>query len=140
MKLCAPLLLLVTVALATITGAQNTIAQPVTIDGAVHPELIPDEAAALAVFSVHSMFGSAAVNANTEKHHAKIGLSDADRVIYHAAMQLFHSDKASRPRAYQSVMSSLSFDGQSKLKAFIQAEKRNMHYHLQQPIPQEVNQ
>ena len=135
------LLLLLTLALATLAGAQTSSSnQPVTIDGSVHPELIPDEAAAFAVFSVHSKFGSAATNANTERHHAKLGLSEADHATYLAAMQTFHDNKSARTVTLTNLLKLLSPDGQAKLKAFIQAEKRTMQYHRQEPTPQEVAQ
>jgi hypothetical protein len=137
----AAVLLLLTVALATVAGAQTaTSTQPVTIDGSVHPELIPDDAAAFAVFSVHSKFGFPATNANTEKHHAKIGLSTADHATYEAAMQMLHNNKSARAATFTNLLKLLSPDGQAKLKAFIQAEKRTMQFHRQEPIPQEVAQ
>ncbi|MGC2323087.1 MAG: hypothetical protein WA463_10695, partial [Terriglobales bacterium] len=45
-------------------------AQQTTINGSEHPELIPDAAAAQAVFGVHSMYDTPANIANTERHHA----------------------------------------------------------------------
>lgn len=123
-------------------------AQQTTINGREHPELIPDEAAARAVFSVHSMYGCptakadcdvAAVVANTEKHHAKLNLSPADHDIYDAAMQALFNNPKSLTTAFASLLPTLSADGQAKLKAFIQSEKAHMQYHTQPPIPQEGN-
>lgn len=116
-------------------------AQQATINGSEHPELIPDSAAALAVFSVHSMFGSAAVNTNTEKQHAKIGLSAADHAIYESAMQAHFNARSARNRSAQTatfghLLATLSADGQARLKAFIRAEKKSMQYHVQEPIEQ----
>jgi hypothetical protein len=105
------------------------LAQQTTINGTEHPELIPDEAAARAVFSVHSMFDSPANIANAEKHHAKIGFSPADHAIYDAAMQAhFNNKKQHAAVTMRGLLSTLSPDGQAKLKAFIQAEKARMQY------------
>lgn len=116
-------------------------AQQTTINGSDHPELIPDAAATAAVFSVHSMYKTAADVTNTEKQHAKLGLSAADHAIYDAAMQAHFADKKQHAAAVMTgLMSTLSPDGQAKLKAFIQAEKTHMQYHTQPAIPQEVAQ
>jgi len=122
------------------------LAQQTTVNGSEHPELIPDEAAARAVFSVHSMYGCptakpdcdvAAVVANTEKHHAKLNLSAADHAIYDAAMQAhLNSNKQNASAVMAGLTSTLSPDGLAKLKAFIQSEKAHMQYHTQQPIYQ----
>lgn len=121
------------------------LAQQTTVNGSEHPELIPDEAAARAVFGVHSMYGCptakadcdvAAVVANTEKQHAKLNLSAADHAIYDAAMQAFFNNKSARASAYSTLLSALSIDGQTKLKAFIQAEKVHMQYHTQPAVAQ----
>ncbi len=97
-KLLVPFLLLSAMALA----------QQITINGNEHPELIPDEAAASAVFSVHSMFDTPADSTNTEKHHAKVGLSEQDRAAYYAAMQNFHQMAvAKKPLRASSVLGEL---------------------------------
>jgi hypothetical protein len=115
--------------------------QQTTINGSEHPELIPDVAAAQAVFSVHSMYKTPADIANTEKHHAKLNLSPADHAIYDAAMQAhFNSKRRNAAATMTGLLSTLSPDGQTKLKAFIQSEKAHMQYHTQPPIPQEVAQ
>ena len=123
-------------------------AQQTTVNGSEHRGLIPDEAAARAVFSVHSMYGCptakpdcdvATVIANTEKHHAKVNLSPADHAIYDAAMQALFNNPKSAATAFSSLLPTLSADGQAKLKAFIQSEKAHMQYHTQPPIPQEGN-
>lgn len=120
-------------------------AQQTTINGREHPELIPDEAAVQAVFSVHSMYGCptakadcdiAAVVANTEKHHAKLNLSAADHAIYDAAMQAYFAGGKKNVAAAMTGLLSLSAEGQAKLKAFIQSEKARMQYHVQPAIPQ----
>jgi len=113
-------------------------AQQTTINGSEHPELIPDSAAALAVFSVHSMFGTPANAANTAKHQAKIGLSAPDLAAYNAAMLAYHSNPKQPPTLAQ-MQTALSADGYSKLLAFIRSEKAHMQYHTQPPIPQGVN-
>lgn len=51
------------------------VAQQSTIDGSTNPAGIPDEAAARAVFSVHSMFGAPADIVNSAKQRDKIGFS-----------------------------------------------------------------
>ena len=87
------------------------------------------------------MYGSGADSANTEKHHAKVGFSAADHAIYDAAMQAyFNNRKHGAAATMTGLLSTLSPDGQAKLKAFIQAEKAHMQYHTQPPIPQEVAQ
>ena len=115
-------------------------AQQSTINGSEHPELIPDAAAALAVFGVHSMLKTPTDIANSEKQHAKLNFSPADHAIYDAAMQALANNPKSKATAYTNLLSALSSDGQAKLKAFIQAEKAHMQYHTQPPIPQEVAQ
>jgi len=121
------------------------LAQQTTINGSEHPELIPDGAAARAVFSVHSMYGCptakadcdvAAVVANTEKQHAKLNLSAADHAIYDAAMQALFNNPKSQATAFSSLLPIFSADGQAKLKAFIQAEKVHMQYHTQPAVAQ----
>lgn len=140
MKFIAIVFLLI-LALAPHSTAQTPASEePISVDGSVHPELIPDDAAALAVFGVHSMFADPAAEANTEKHHAKIGLSQADHAIYDAAMRSFRNTKGWRTQALPNLLNALGPDGQAKLKAFIQSEKRHMHFDRQVPIPQEVNQ
>ena len=112
-------------------------AQQTTVTGSEHPELIPDSAAARAVFNVHSMFGSPANAANTEKQHAKLNLSPADHALYDAAMQAHFSNKKRHAAATMTgLLSALSPDGQAKLKAFIQSEKAHMQYHAQQAVAQ----
>jgi len=114
--------------------------QQTTVNGNEHPEGIPDSAAAMAVFSVHSMFDTPANIANAEKHHAKLNLSPADHAVYDAAMQaLFNNPRSRTEEAYTNLLATLSPDGRDKLKAFIQAEKRHMQYHTQPPIPQEAH-
>ena len=116
-------------------------AQQSTINGSEHPELIPDAAAIQAVFSVHSMFATSADAALAEKHHAKLNLSPGDHAIYDAAMQAhFNASRKNAASVMTGLLSSLSPDGQAKLKAFIQSEKRHMQYHVQPPVPQEVAQ
>jgi hypothetical protein len=107
-------------------------AQQTTINGSEHPELIPDQAAAIAVFGMHSAQDNLA---NTEKHHAKLQLSAADHAIYDAAMVALHNQPKTRANTYDILMTRLSPDGQAKLKAFIQSEKRHMQYHIQPPLP-----
>jgi len=41
-------------------------AQQTTVNGSEHPELIPDSAAAIAVFSVHSMYGCLTAKADCD--------------------------------------------------------------------------
>lgn len=113
-------------------------AQQTTVDGREHPELIPDDAAARAVFSVHSMFDTPANTANTAKHQAKIGLSAADLAAYNAAMLAYRSNPKQPPTLAQ-MQTALSAEGYSKLLAFIRSEKAHMQYHTQPPIPQEAN-
>lgn len=55
-------------------------------------------------------------------------------------MQALFNDPKSRATAFSSLLSTLSPDGQAKLKSFIQSEKRHMQYHTQKPIRQEVSQ
>jgi hypothetical protein len=111
--------------------------QQTTINGSEHPELIPDSAAARAVFNVHSMFGSPADTANTEKQHAKLNLSPADHAIYDAAMQAHFNNKRRNSSATMAgLLSTLSPDGKAKLLAFIQAEKKGMQYHTQPAVAQ----
>ena len=118
--------------------------QQTTVNGSQHPELIPDSAAAMAVFSVHSMYKNPTDIANTEKHHAKIGFNTVDHAIYDSAMQAyFNAVMSHNPSAMTATASNLnltlSADGQTKLKAFIQREKARMQYHIQPAIPQEGN-
>lgn len=139
----AVVLLLILLASATIAGAQNTTsAQPVTIDGSAHPELIPDAAAVRAILGTHANFKDAASIANAEKLHAKIGFSVADHAVYDAALQVHFNTKKQNPAAvvYANLLRTLSPDGQAKLKAFIQGEKAHMQYHTQPAFPQEVSQ
>lgn len=119
------------------------LAQRTTVDGSTNPVGIPDEAAARAVFSVHSMFGTPADIGNSAKQRDKIGLSVADRVIYDAAMQAHYSaiqgnDGAAQAATLNGLNQTLSADGQAKLKAFIQKEKVSMHYVTQRAIVQKV--
>jgi len=111
-------------------------AQQTTVNGSEHPELIPDSAAAMAVFSVHSMFDTPANIANTERHQAKLNLAPADHAIYDAAMQALFNNPKSQATAFSSLLPILSADGQAKLKAFIQAEKVHMQYHTQPAVAQ----
>jgi hypothetical protein len=110
-------------------------AQQTTVNGSTHPELIPDSAAALAVFSVHSMFDAPANAANTAKHQAKIGLSAPDLAVYNAAMLAYHSNPKQPPTLAQ-MQTALSADGYSKLLAFIRSEKNRMQYHTQPAVAQ----
>jgi hypothetical protein len=113
-------------------------ARQTTINGAEHPELIPDQAAASAIFSVHSMFATSADQVNTEKHHAKLNLSPADQVTYDAAMQSFFNRINSHKEAVltitqstlDSLKATLSADGAAKLTAFIKSEKRHMQHDI----------
>lgn len=114
--------------------------QQTTINGGEHPELIPDDAAAVAVFSVHSMSSTPADIANTAKQQAKLRFSATDLAVYRAAMQAFASNSEVRTGTYAKLLSTLSPDGQAKLKTFIQAEKAHMQYHMQKPIVQGVGQ
>lgn len=111
-------------------------AQQTTINGSDHPELIPDDAAAVAVFSVHSMFSTPGDIVNTAKQQAKLRFSPTDLAVYQAAMQAFASHSEVRAATYTNLLPTLSPDGQAKLKAFIQAEKARMQYHMQKPILQ----
>ncbi|MFZ3213602.1 MAG: hypothetical protein WA188_19015 [Terriglobales bacterium] len=114
-------------------------AQQTTINGSEHPELIPDSAAALAVFSVHSMFDTPANAANTAKQQAKIGLSAADVAVYNAAMLAYFNSNPKQPPTLIQMQAALSADGYTKLLAFVRSEKTHMQYHTQPPIPQEGN-
>lgn len=119
-------------------------AQQTTINGAEHPELIPDQAAAAAIFSVHSMFATSTKQAITEKHHAKLDLSAADHATYDAAMQSFfnriNAHKESLSAITQSTLDSLkatlSADGTVKLSAFIKSEKSHMQHNVGSGGPQ----
>jgi len=103
--------------------------QVTTIKGPEHPELIPDEAAAIAVFGVHS---DTADTTNTEKHHAKLQLVPDDHAIYDAAMATFRQPK-SRGNTYNNLIQRLSPNGQAKLRWFIQSEKAHMQYQIHPP-------
>jgi len=127
-------LLLLFPLLAAIGFAQQT-----TINGSQHPELIPDDAAARAVFSVHSMFSTPADAANTTKQQAKIGLSAADLAAYNAAMLAYFNSNPKQTPTLAQMQTTLSADGYSKLLAFIRSEKAHMQYHTQAPIPQGGN-
>lgn len=121
--------------------ARVGVAQQTTINGSTNPAGIPDEAAARAVFSVHSMFATPTDVVNSAKQRDKTGLSPADRVIYDAAMQAHYNaiqanDGASQAATLSGLNQTLSADGQARLKAFIQSEKKNMQYHKQPPILQ----
>jgi len=108
--------------------------QVTTIRGSEHPELIPDEAAAIAVFAVHSDQGNAA---NTEKHHAKLQLSGRDHSTYDAMMVIFSRYEEERTDTYKYLLQQLSPDGQVKLKAFIQIEKQRMQHQIHPAPPEE---
>jgi len=110
-------------------------AQQTTVNGSEHPESIPDEAAARAVFSVHSMFDTPANAANTSKHQAKIGLSAPDLAVYNAAMLAYHNNPK-QPPTLAGMQTALSADGYSKLLAFIRSEKNRMQYHTQPALAQ----
>ena len=127
-------LLLLFPLLAAIGFAQQT-----TINGSQHPELIPDDAAARAVFSVHSMFSTPADAANTAKQQAKIGLSAADLAAYNAAMLAYFNSNPKQTPTLAQMQTTLSADGYSKLLSFIRSEKAHMQYHTQAPIPQGGN-
>jgi len=116
--------------------AASGFAQQTTIDGGQQPALIPDDAAARAVFSVHSMFAAPADATNTAKQQAKIGLSAADLAIYNAAMLAYFNSNPKQSPTLAQMQSALSADGYSKLLAFIRSEKAHMQYHTQPPIPQ----
>jgi len=111
-------------------------AQQTTINGREHPELIPDSAAAQAVFSVHSMFSTPADAANTAKQQAKIGLSTDDLAIYNAAMLAYFNSNPKQPPTLAQMQAALSTDGYSRLLTFIRSEKAHMQYHTQPPILQ----
>jgi len=113
------------------------LAQQTTINGSEHPELIPDAAATQAVFKVHSMLDTPAKIASAAKQQAKIGLSPADLAAYQAAMQTyFAANKQNASATMAGLLSTLSPDGQAKLKAFIQSEKKTMQYHTQPAVAQ----
>jgi len=112
------------------------LAQQTTINGSQHPELIPDSAAAQAVFSVHSMFSTPVDAANTAKQQAKIGLSTDDLAIYNAAMLAYFNSNPKQTPSLAQMQSALSADGYSKLITFIRSEKAHMQYHTQPPILQ----
>lgn len=73
---------------------------------------------------------------DTEKHHDKIGFSAEDHTIYHAALQGFAHDAKGRQQSYQTLLTTLSPEGQAKLRKFIQAEKARMQYRAQEVIEQ----
>jgi len=118
--------------LLTISG----FAQQTTINGSQQPALIPDDAAARAVFSVHSMFSTPANAANTAKQQAKIGLPAADLAIYNAAMLAYFNSNLKQIPTLAQMQAALSADGYAKLLTFIRSEKAHMQYHTQPPIPQ----
>ena len=124
-------LLLLFPLLAAIGFAQQT-----TINGSQHPELIPDDAAARAVFSVHSMFSTPADAANTTKQQAKIGLSAADLAAYNAAMLASFNNPKQPPPTLAQMQTALSADGYTRLLTFVRSEKAHMQYHTQAPILQ----
>ncbi len=97
--------------------------------------MIPDSAAALAVFSVHSMFDTPANAANTAKHQAKIGLSATDLAVYNAAMLAYHNNPK-QPPTLAEMQTALSADAYGKLLAFIRSEKSHMQHHTQPAVAQ----
>ena len=104
--------------------------QVITVRGSEHPELIPDETAAIAVFVVHSDQYNAA---NTEKHHAKLGFSARDHSTYDAAMTILGRYPEDRNDTYNQLLQQLSPDGQAKLEKFIQTEKHRMQHQIHPP-------
>jgi hypothetical protein len=115
------------------------------VDGSEHPELIPDDAAICAVFSVHSRYGDASETENSEKTHEKIGFSDVDHSAYDQVMHEMNDTREAALRDQQNggkaglkpmqakeandkLQKSLSPEGKAKLDKFIQDEKRHMVY------------
>ena len=91
---------------------------------------VPDDAAIWAVMNVHKHMERQSI----EKKHERLGFNASDHVNYHAAMAALNAlktqKKADHLAAYNALLSSLSVDGQNKLKEFIQSEKRHMTYVL----------
>lgn len=121
------------ISLLLLTGL-SLAQQVITIRGSEHPELIPDGAAAIAVFGVHSDHAN---SANTEKDHAKLHLSAHDHSTYDAAMVIFSRYPEDRGNTYDQLLQELGPDGQAKLKAFLQTEKHRMQYQVHPPPPEE---
>jgi hypothetical protein len=117
-----------------LTGLGLAQQQIITVRGSEHPELIPDEAAAIAVFGVHS---DQADIANTEKHHAKLQLSIRDHSTYDAAMLVFWRYPEERSKTYHNLLQQLSPDGEAKLKRIVQNEKVHMQHQIHPPPAEE---
>ena len=62
---------------------------PTRIDGRVHPELIPDNAAYRAVLLMHSHFATPEETTRSEQLHTRFAFSDADHQVYDQILRDF---------------------------------------------------